>query len=121
MILHIISCDLRKVGKLEKKLRELLRKPTVTTGELQSFARSIGRRKPSKSQVRGKEPNWISDEFPEARPISIPFHGRNRAVSIGTAKSILYDFEEDVIKLRLKYSKDNEGNDDIQEYEGYPN
>ncbi len=115
--------DSEKVGKLEEELKELLRKRTVTTGELESFARSIGRRKPSKSQVRGKEPNWISDEFPEARPISIPFHGRNRDVPKGTARSILYDFEEDVIKLRLKYSKskDNERNDDIQEYEGYEN
>ncbi len=111
----------QKVGKLEKKLLELLRKSAITTSDLESFARSIGRRKLKGGQVRGKEPVWVSDEFPEARPISIPFHGRNRNFSIGTAKSILNDFDEDIKKLKLKYPKDKELNNEIQEYDEYEN
>ncbi len=112
----------RKIGKIEKELYNLRRKSVVTTAELQSLAKSLGRRKLTGAQVRGKEPGWVSNEFPQLRPISIPFHGNNSSVAPGTAKNILNDLEEDIFRLKLKYPKDEKNKEgDIQEYNEYEN
>jgi hypothetical protein len=102
-----------KVKKLRRRLDALCRKRSVTIGELQSFAKDMGRRKLTGAKSRGKEPQWVSDEFPELRPISIPFHGRKtNALPTGTGKSILNDFDGDVCKLELKYNERDENKEE---------
>ena len=108
-----------KAAKLEKQLAGLRSKRVVTYGDLNSFARKIGRRKLKGAQTRGDEPNWVSDEFPEMRPISIPFHGKNSTCPTGTAKNIMNDFEEDVLRLKLKYPKEKDQPINVQQYDDY--
>jgi len=108
-----------KAAKLEKQLTTLRSKRFVTYGNLNSFARKIGRRKLTGAQARGSEPNWVSDEFLEMRPISIPFHGKNNTCPTGTAKNIMNDFEEDVLRLKLKYPKEKDEQINAQQFEGY--
>lgn len=98
-----------KLSKLKKELARLLNKRgAVTTGELEQFAKKLGRRKLTGSQVRGKEPAWVSDELPDARPISIPFHGKNATSAPKTIKNILYDLEGDIAELEMKYARESE-------------
>lgn len=79
-----------KPEKLRRKLESLRRTGGIKSREMESFAKSLGR----KSVTRGKEANWINKEFPHLPPVSIPHHGTE--LKRFTARSILDDFERDV-------------------------
>ncbi len=69
--------------------------------ELESVARTMGRRLDTQ---RGKEPTWISEELPDARPLSIPNHTRD--LKKGTAGNIVDQLELDLEGLERKYHND---------------
>jgi hypothetical protein len=48
------------------------------------------------AKARGKEPIWVSTEFEDLFPLSIPRHG-GRDIAPGTKDSILDQLELDVI------------------------
>lgn len=112
--------DARKLEKIKRQIRELRRQRVVTYSDLISLATSLKRAKLKGAQTRGKEPAFISLEFPNARPISIPFHGKNSSMAHGTVKNILNDLEGDVFRFEEMLRREKE-EDYIDESEGYPN
>jgi hypothetical protein len=81
---------LAKIRKLRSEIETLRRKGGVKSGELESLARRLGRRRAK----RGKEPTWINKELPERRPLSIPNHPGD--LSRFTAGAILDQLEADL-------------------------
>jgi len=80
------------LNKLKSRLASLRnRSANIRSSELQSLAKSLGR---EKWKGRGKEPTWISNIFPNARPISIPDHPG--ALPKFTARNILDQLEQDI-------------------------
>lgn len=71
-----------------------LRKTTANARKLEQLASKLGRIKFN----RGKEPTWVSEQFPHLCPISIPHHGGNIDLKLGTKNSILNDLEEDLLE-----------------------
>lgn len=99
--------NIRKFRKLVQE-REALRqrRANVKTRELQSLARSLGRKRQG---GRGKEQMWVSGEFPETRPLSIPVHSKDPIPWI--VISILDQLEEEDFSLwagRLGLLGDNQ-------------
>jgi hypothetical protein len=82
--------SLAKIRKLRSEIEALRNRGWVKTAELEALARRLGRRRAK----RGKEPTWISDEFPDRRPVSIPSHPGD--VNRFTARSILDQLEGDL-------------------------
>ena len=81
----------KKVKRLRRELERLrARKFDIGERALAGFARKLGRRRLSKATG---EPQWITEEIPGARPISIPSH---KKVNAYTAESILDRFEQDL-------------------------
>lgn len=80
-----------KVAKLRRELESLRRRGGIKPNELESLARSLGRAK----HPRGSEPTWVSEEFPNLRPVSIPHHG-GRDLNRFTAGGILDQLEVDL-------------------------
>jgi hypothetical protein len=85
--------DPKKVRKLREELESLRRRGGVKSGELESLAARLGRRR----AVRGSEPNWVNDLSRSSRPVSIPHHG-NSDLNRFTARGILNQLEEDLEK-----------------------
>lgn len=81
----------KKLKKLSRELARLRRAPQRAQA-LESLAQALGR----KLDNRGKEPVWVSTEFNDLRPVSIPHHGSSD-VSIGTKNSILDQLEDDIL------------------------
>jgi hypothetical protein len=82
-----------KLDKLRQELDSLRKRGGIKSTELESLAKSLGR---SKSD-RGKEPTWISIQFPSLRPLSISHHSTSD-LNRFTARSILDQLEEDIEK-----------------------
>jgi len=81
--------DKKKVGRLRRKIANIRHAGGIRSTELARLAGQVGRR----LHPRGREPTWISELLPGARPLSIPSHGElNRF----TARSILDQIEEDL-------------------------
>jgi len=61
-----------------------------------------------KRSKRGKEPTYISEPFPDLRPLSIPSH--SSGVKRFTAQGILDQLDEDVVRWQneLQASDDDE-------------
>jgi hypothetical protein len=57
----------KKVDKLRRDIEGLRQKGGIKGRELHRIAKATGR----KLGQRGKEPTWVSDQFPK-RPLSIP-------------------------------------------------
>jgi hypothetical protein len=91
-----------KFKKLRLKLAQMRHSPQKADA-LQKFAGQLGRRLAS----RGKEPTWVSDRFPQLRPLSIPDHG-NRDVAPGTKNSILNQLEDDLNSWDEQLTKQEE-------------
>lgn len=83
-----------KLDKIRKRVEELRNKGGIGYSELESLARSLDR-VPSK---RGKHQTWISQIFPDLRPLSIPRHG-SKDLNKYTANSILNQLELDIDKF----------------------
>jgi hypothetical protein len=112
---HDIRCnimDRRKLKIIGQQIREARRR-VATYNDLAAIAISLKRERLTGARARGKEPMFVSTEFQDVRPISIPFHGRNKSIPPGTAKNILNDLEADV--LRFLERLDEEENDYVQE------
>ncbi len=74
-----------KLAKLRKKLEALRKRGGVKSREVEDLAKALGR----KLHNRGKEPNWVNTELPNARPLSIPNHTKD--LKKGTLKSRLVE------------------------------
>ena len=93
----------RKLSRLRKLIQTLRgRLGNIKSRELESLARALGR----KLDNRGKEPTFISELLPQARPLSIPHHPN--ALKKGTAGNILDQLEKDIDDLE-ELRLDNEG------------
>jgi len=82
--------DLKKIQKLRDKIEKLRGRGGVNATELETLARQLGRKKAR----RGKEPTWVSEIFPDSRPVSIPSHPRD--LNRFTAAGILDQLEGDL-------------------------
>ncbi len=81
----------KKLGNLIREMKQMRRAPQ-SARSLESLASRLRRKKYTK---RGKEPLWVSDEFPHLPPVAIPHHG-GRDLAPGTRDSILDQLEDDV-------------------------
>lgn len=82
--------DLKKIRKLRTRIENLRRQGGIRAAELQSLAKRLGRRKAN----RGKEPTWVSEDFLDSRPVSIPDHPGS--LNRFTAGGILDQLEGDL-------------------------
>jgi hypothetical protein len=98
--------------KLEKIKREITsaRQRSNTFNDLARIAISLERER----RDRGKEPAFISKAFPNANPITIPFHS-GKDVARGTARNILNQLEEDVGRFEERFDQEGESEDDDDE------
>jgi predicted RNA binding protein YcfA (HicA-like mRNA interferase family) len=81
----------KKLQKIKGRVDSLRRSlGTIRSQDLVRLMKKLGRRRAK----RGKEPTYVSDEFPDARPITVPSHPGT--LKPGTANSILDDIEGDV-------------------------
>lgn len=87
------------VGKLNKCRSELERLRTTPSpaAKFEALAKKLGR----KIKKGGKHPMWISEEFPNLRPLSIPHHG-SRDLPTGTRGSIANQLELDILRWEEK-------------------
>lgn len=83
----------RKLNKIKQKVGGFRARGGIKSTELESLAKRLGRVK----RDRGKEPNWVSDQFLSLRPLSIPHHGSGD-LNRNTARAILDQLEEDIEK-----------------------
>ena len=81
-----------RLSRLKRRMSGLrARSAGIRTRELVSIAVALGRRR----SKRGDEPTYLSDSFPDLRPLTIPSH--SRPLKRGTALNILDQLEQDVI------------------------
>lgn len=85
--------DERKLEKIRRDI-DAARQKAVTARDLIRIATALGRRE---FGGRGKEPTFVSEPFPRARPISIPKHG-SKNLKPKTKRNILNDLEDDWLK-----------------------
>ena len=60
----------------------------------------------------GTHPAYVSELLPERSPLSIPSHGKGKAISIGTAGAILDELEADLDSLEDQLENEDRGQDD---------
>jgi hypothetical protein len=82
--------NVKALARLSREL-DRMRGSVQTARSLEAMAKKLGRT-PAR---RGKEPSWVSVQFPELRPVSIPHHG-SRDLSPGVQRNILESFYEDI-------------------------
>jgi len=82
--------SLAKIRRLRSRIEALRRRGGIKAAELEALAEKLGRRRAK----RGSEPTWVSDVFPDLRPVSIPNHPGD--LNRYTAKSILDGLEADL-------------------------
>jgi len=86
----------RTYSRLREEIARLRRRGGIKAFELERIARSLGRRR----HDRGKEPTWISELLPDARPISIPSHRGD--LNKYTARRILELLDADLDLLEAR-------------------
>jgi len=93
----------KKLKKLKRKIRSLRRgRGNIHEHDLVSLAKQFGRRLFN----TGKHPTYVSDAFPDLRPLSIPSHG---TLIPATAESILDQLEEDSLRWKERLGTSKEG------------
>lgn len=97
--------DCKGVEKLRREVAAL-RRSQPKAKELEALAKKLGRR----SVNRGKEPTFVSDEFPHLRPLAIPSH-KGRDLATGTKNAILNQLEDDLIAWDKRISEEERRND----------
>ena len=102
--------NIRRLKRLRGKLNNLRRKGGIKSSEVETLAKAVGR---VRHHTRGKEPTWISKEFKELRPLSIPHHSAD--LNRFTAASILDQLEGDIEKYEETLETEREANQD-EEY-----
>jgi len=100
--------NLKKLSRLKRRFRDLWSAPAnIKRVKLKNLAEALGLR----PEKRGKEPTYVSDDFPYLTPLSIPSH---REINKFTAKDILGQLEvyfsawEE--RLSQNQTKQDEGN-----------
>jgi hypothetical protein len=83
----------KKIAELRKKIDRLRQKGGIKSSELETLAKRFGKVR----HKRGSEPNWVDEEHPNLRPLSIPHHGKE--LNRFTAQSILDQLESDLDAL----------------------
>jgi hypothetical protein len=101
--------DRKRLDNLRRERAALRRSPQKATA-LQSFAERLGRKRVG----RGKEPTYVSDAFPNLRPLSIPGH-KGRDLAIGTKNSILNQLDDDLTAWEEWLDSQERGNGDGSE------
>jgi hypothetical protein len=80
-----------KLRKLKARLQQW-RGSSVKPRKLEALAKALGR----KRVKRGSEPTWVSESFPNLRPLGIPHHSKE--IKRFTAGNILDQLEaQDVV------------------------
>jgi hypothetical protein len=82
----------KKLTEIKESMEKFRRRGGIKSEELESLTKEIGRVK----SKRGKEPTWVSSQFSDLRPLSIPNHTHD--LNKFTARSILDQLESDVEK-----------------------
>jgi hypothetical protein len=95
--------DSKKLQKIRDTMGQLRQRRGIKSGELESLARMLGRVLGN----RGKEPTWVSVNFPGLRPLSIPRHGK-KELNRFTASNILDQLEYDLDKFEENVKNRNE-------------
>jgi hypothetical protein len=80
----------RQFGRIASELKALRERGSVTAGDLESLAASLGRTRRAGSGSHGQ---WLS-AFPGVRPVTIARHTGD--LKIGTKKAIISALEEDL-------------------------
>jgi len=92
------ACDTmnrKKLKKLKRKIQSLRAgSANIHTVDLVSLAKKLGRR----LHDRGKHLTYVSDPFPNLRPLPIPSHPG--ALNPYTAENVLSQLEEDWLRWR---------------------
>jgi hypothetical protein len=92
--------DKKKLKKIRQEIRSLRAgSANVRRRQLISVAKKLGRQKSD----RGKEPTFISNVFPNLRPISIPSHPGS--MPRYTVENILDQFEDDIFHWQQELDK----------------
>jgi hypothetical protein len=103
-IIGDVMMDLKKIQKLRSQIEGLRGRGGIKSDEIESLARRLGRRRAKK----GKEPTYVSEVFPDLRPVSIPSHPRdlNRFTAGGILDQLESDLDsyEALLTSRLKES-----------------
>lgn len=95
-----------KADRLSERLDALRGRPCKPK-ELQKLARAFGR----KQKKRGKEPTWVSERFPDLKPLSIPSHPGD--LPRGTSNSVLNHLETyDLAAYREVFGENEEESDE---------
>lgn len=96
-----IADDIMNAKAVKKLHRQIaaMRAGTPNVGELQRLARKLGRKLLG---GRGKEPQWVSRQFSELRPVSIPDHA---SMPRPTAQGIVDDLEGDLFAWERRLEK----------------
>jgi hypothetical protein len=82
--------DARQLAKIASELKALRKRGSVTAGELESLATSLGRTRRAGSGSHGQ---WLS-AFPGVRPVTIARHTGD--LKVGTKRAIIAALEEDL-------------------------
>jgi hypothetical protein len=93
-----IVCDIvdkKRIDKLRREIERSRRKGGIKGRELRKIAGALGR----SLGKRGKEPTWVSEQFP-TRPLSIPGHPGD--LNRNTAGAILDQLEQDLDEIEEK-------------------
>lgn len=98
------TMNLKGIKALRKEVAAL-RRFQPKAKDLEALAKRLGRKKTD----RGKEPTYVSEKFPDLRPLSIPNH-KGRDLATGTKNSILNQLEDDL--LEWEDSLDHDDNTD---------
>jgi hypothetical protein len=96
----------QKLNKLRREL-EQLRRGQHKAADLEHLATKLGRKFLKGAGSRGKEPMWVSTEFDDLFPLSIPRHG-GQDLAIGTKNSILDQLELDLTAWDERLAEDDE-------------
>jgi hypothetical protein len=79
--------NLKRLNRLKGRLEDLRSAPSnVKRIKLENLAKSLGLRR----EKRGKEPTYVSEDFPYLTPLSIPSH---REINKFTVKDIVGQLE----------------------------
>jgi len=80
-----------RLRKIKEEIAACRGRGGIKASELEGLAKELGR----VLSKRGKEPTWVSEAFPDLRPVSIQRHG-SRDLNRFTAGTILDQLEMDV-------------------------
>ncbi len=88
-----------EIRRLREEIARFRRAGGVKSRDLERLAASLGR----KRHRRGKEPTWVSEMLPGARPLSIPSHPRD--LNRITARTILDLLEADLDAIEQRIAR----------------